>query len=126
MVRDGASLSGTAMGEGRMPFFVRPEGDELVLKDSAVWIEGKVWPVEDADLAALITAGWREVVVEFEWPACAETRSILRPKLSPGALRPAPLGSWAPWTIRPMTDGDVQLVSEWKLEVAAPLRRSRQ
>lgn len=109
-----------------MPFYVKPADSEMGLQDSAVLIGDKVWPIAATDKVFVKAAGWMETVIDFVWPACPETQDILRPKLSPGALRPAALGSWAPWTVRPMTDGDVQLVSEWKLEVAEPFSRSRQ
>lgn len=109
-----------------MPFYVKPAEFETGLQDSAVLIGDKVWPIAATDKVYVKAAGWTETVIDFVWPACPETQAILRRKLSPGALRPAALGAWAPWTVRPMTDGDVQLVDEWKLEVAEPLRRSRQ
>ena len=109
-----------------MPFFVRPVDSEAVLKASAVRIGDKVWPIESSDKAFVRTAGWDEAAIDFEWPSCPETQAILRPRLSPGALRPAPLGSWAPWTVRPVTDSDIQLVDEWKLEVVKPRGLSRQ
>lgn len=109
-----------------MPFFVQPAEFKTGLQDSAVRIGDKVWPIAATDKVYVKAAGWMEAVIDFEWPSCPETQAKLRPQLSPGALRPAALGSWAPWTVRPLTDADIRLIDEWKLEVAKPLGRSRQ